>query len=523
MNINKIVTRLKEEDQDFEFYPTTDLMIDKINQDLKYGSILDIGCGNGETLMKLEASPKYGIEKSQILLDHANPDIIVLGRDFHNQQLIDKKIGNIFCNPPYSEFKTWMIKIIKESNCDHIYFIVPKRWRNDQEINDIIKRRNLSDHSLGCFNFFDAPRKARAEVEIVKLSFNRSSSYKDPFDLFFEETFKFNIKENEKIYFSDKVKKHINNALIKGDDVIKTLEQCYNIDLQNLLNNYRKLEDLDHEIFIELDINLTNIKKALKLKIENLKTIYWQELFEKLDKLTDRLTYNNRDYISSKIINIVDFNLDNIYSIVIWAIKNTNKYIDKQLVDLFYDLTDQKNIRNYKSNQKTWQSENWRYIQSKKEHSHYILDYRIILQGHSGNIRSDYDGVPYPEGELNNCYYSGSSAAYRILNDIRICARNLGIIFDPIPTTDWEYGKARILRGANMKIFATVKLFKNGNIHIKFNQEFIKKLNIEVARLKKWINSPKDAEQEMDNITEFEANHYYDRVMKIEKNLKLLT
>jgi hypothetical protein len=80
MNINKIVTKLKEEDQDFEFYPTTDLMIDKINQDLQYGSILDIGCGSGQTLMKLKASPKYGIEKSQILLDHTNPDIIKSGK-----------------------------------------------------------------------------------------------------------------------------------------------------------------------------------------------------------------------------------------------------------------------------------------------------------------------------------------------------------------------------------------------------------------------------------------------------------
>jgi hypothetical protein len=55
------------------------------------------------------------------------------------------------------------------------------------------------------------------------------------------------------------------------------------------------------------------------------------------------------------------------------------------------------------------------------------------------------------------------------------------------------------------------------------NQEFIKKLNIEVSRLKKWINNPKDAQEEMHNITEFEANQYWDKVNKIEKNLKLLT
>lgn len=130
--------------------------------------------------------------------------------------------------------------------------------------------------------------------------------------------------------------------------------------------------------------------------------------------------------------------------------------------------------------------------------------------------------MPYPSGELNYCSYS-SNTAYRVLNDIRVCARNLGIIFDPIPTEGWENGKARILRGENMKIFATVKLFKNGNIHIKFNQEFIKKLNIEVSRLKKWINNPEDAQEEMHNITEFEANKYYNKVNKIEKNLKLLT
>ena len=75
----------------------------------------------------------------------------------------------------------------------------------------------------------------------------------------------------------------------------------------------------------------------------------------------------NRDYISSKIINITDFNLENIYSIIIWAIKNANQYIDNQLVDLFYELTSEKNIKNYKSNQKTWENQDWRWNNMKSK------------------------------------------------------------------------------------------------------------------------------------------------------------
>jgi len=67
-----------------------------------------------------------------------------------------------------------------------------------------------------------------------------------------------------------------------------------------------------------------------------------------------------------------------------------------------------------------------------------------------------------------------------------------------------------------------VKLFKNGNIHIKFDQEFIKKLNIEVGRIKKWIHTPKEASEEI-NISEFESNKYFNSSIKIKKNLKLLT
>ena len=42
-----------------------------------------------------------------------------------------------------------------------------------------------------------------------------------------------------------------------------------------------------------------------------------------------------------------------------------------------------------------------------------------------------------------------------------------------------------------------VRAFKNGNLHIKFNPMFICRLNVEFGRLKGWLKSPKEAEQEM--------------------------
>ncbi len=39
--------------------------------------------------------------------------------------------------------------------------------------------------------------------------------------------------------------------------------------------------------------------------------------------------------------------------------------------------------------------------------------------------------------------------------------------------------------------------YKNENIHLKFNQEFMKKLNVEAARLNKWIKTPFEASDEI--------------------------
>lgn len=52
MPIRQLVAEIKSEDQDFEFYPTTDAIISALKRDMRSvdcprGSVLDIGAGNG--------------------------------------------------------------------------------------------------------------------------------------------------------------------------------------------------------------------------------------------------------------------------------------------------------------------------------------------------------------------------------------------------------------------------------------------------------------------------------------------
>ena len=45
-------------------------------------------------------------------------------------------------------------------------------------------------------------------------------------------------------------------------------------------------------------------------------------------------------------------------------------------------------------------------------------------------------------------------------------------------------------------VFMEYKAYKNGNMHVKFNQEFTKALNVEVARLLGWIKTKEDITNE---------------------------
>ena len=205
MSINALIEELKENEQDFEFYPTSKEMLEVIKENLQYirecNSVLDIGCGTCNFKKYIPGYEYFVIEKSKILLEKLDAETIVLGTDFHSTLLIDKKVDVIFCNPPYSEYAEWAKKIIWDGNCKYIYLIIPQRWKQNEEINKCIEALNARVEVLGSFDFLNAERSARAKIDIVKIDkrryfqhYGRNDELEDinamAFDKWFDNEFK---------------------------------------------------------------------------------------------------------------------------------------------------------------------------------------------------------------------------------------------------------------------------------------------------------------------------------------------
>lgn len=50
----------------------------------------------------------------------------------------------------------------------------------------------------------------------------------------------------------------------------------------------------------------------------------------------------------------IDFTESNALAITAWAIKNANRYYDRQSITMFWGMVNQANVTMYKSNLRTW-------------------------------------------------------------------------------------------------------------------------------------------------------------------------
>lgn len=540
----KLVEDLKNANQDFEFYPTIKEMIrciishhPKRNfEGAHLGNVLDIGCGtcnfkkfakeiDRELVTDRYNTPRtlgnyYVIEKSQLLIEKLEKDVIVLGTDFNTTTLIDKPVDTIFCNPPYSDFENWTVKILKESAAKYIYLVIPQRWKKSPAIQDAIAKYVNNERYdrvkncfvpyepqvLGSFSFLDAERSARAKVDILLIDKSDYRNKESAWDTFFEENFPM---EGNNSFNFDEINKELKNELATGKDKIEILVNGYNNALNNLLTNFKALSQMDSGLLEQIGVSKDSVKKSLQSKIENLKILYWDAALNCLDDITKRLTVESRNNLMErfKMTKSAEFTAEGIYSFLCWIIKNANDYTDKQLTEFFFHISDPKNVSMYKSNQKLFVQESYKYYCG--EVDKYTLDYRII---------TTTSKLPY---DRNNYYgfWRDDNLKQRYgarINDVCVIARTLGFAKGQIQWPE-DYGKKGVVyMDDNKTVLFEFKIYMNDNVHLKFNVEFMKAFNVTVAKLLGWINSKEDIKREFTAEMAKGAEKYFDINNKLE-------
>lgn len=515
-----LLSAVQEADQDFEWYPTTSRMVEVVSRHLDKGasSLLDIGAGDGRVLHQLAQgfiSPPslYAIEKSTVLIQAQPSDIIPIGTDLFEQNLTSLPIDYIFCNPPYSDFETWTSFIIESGYARRAYLILPTRWKDSPLIFSSLKKRGATSRILHTDSFLDAPRKARAIIDIVEVSYPKDrwgNKPLDPFDTWFDQNVGiFEEEEKSEDYEATHARENQELARIRSLSSITEMVAAYQEEYARMEANYRAIFSLDYSLLKELGVNKENVREGIKKKMAGLKGKYWEVLFQRLDTITNRLSTSTKQQFLERLLsrNILAFTEGNAYSIVIWAIKNANLYFDQQTTQLFLDLSTFEGVGNYKSNVRTWKEEDWRFSRRYREDeysrpSHYALDYRIVLEKYRAiGGSSSWD---YPSGLSKGCH--------EIISDIIAVLFNLGFPASSPSSMnrDWSAGEWQnwYRTGHPDEILFQVKGYKNGNLHLRFHPQAIKALNVEAGRLLGWLKEPRDVVREL-RYSEEEAKEMY--------------
>lgn len=494
--------------EDFEWYPTTDRMIDVVAASLPVGtrSIMDIGAGDGRVLVKLAERrgtdvQLLAIEKSPILIQSHPENITPVGTDLFEQNLSCLPVDVIFCNPPYSQFALWASVIVETGHARKAFLIIPRRWADDESISAALARRKATARVIHSDHFHDAVRSARAVVDIVEISYPVKESYGyrsdellDPFDEWFDQNISTFDQESGDDWRSGEDRKQQELARIRRLETIRDMVDAYNEEYARMEENYRAIFRLDYALLKELGVKKDAVRDGIKTKMAGLKSKYWHILFERLDTITKRLSAATKARFLEKLTGraALAFTENNAYAIVLWAIKNANRYFNEQTVQLFRDLSTFDGVLNYKSNQRAWEKHGWRYRAD--EHSHYALDYRFVVE----RYRALYDGKEWssPYDYPANLY----KAAHETIGDVIAVLYNLGFqaAGESTHNRTWTSGSWQDwhLSGTTEVLFQ-VKAFKNGNIHFRFRPDAIKALNVEAGRLLGWLHNAADVQEEL--------------------------
>lgn len=508
------IPELKEAGEDFEFYPTTAEIIAAVRRDLKAyneesfyssrlnGSLLDIGAGNGKVLLAFadDFHELFAIEKSHLLCQALPEQVLIIGTDFHAQSLATKSVDAIFCNPPYKEYEDWTVKVIREGACQVAYLVIPQRWEASQRIADALRFRDATAKVVGSFDFLNAEdRAARAKVNLIRVTFQHDKE--DAFSRLFNEllpNLSKNLKKEDYTREGDGERKERFGQLTVGETYPAALVALHDEEMERTQRNYHFIGELDPAILKEFDISVARVRECFRKRLSGIRMAYWKELFANLDSITSRLTRRSAARVLDRLQahTEIDFTLDNILAVIIWVIKVSNSCLNDQITQTFDEMVQKANVHYYKSNERTFTEDRWRYNSNERTSSHFKLDYRIVTTWHGG-VKPSYEG---------SSRIRLAETAADFLADLITVGRSFGFIPDRTDLLSY-HGREQWIPGdpvdfrciykGTFMTFMEVKGFKNGNLHVRFHPDFMLALNTENGRLRGWVKSAKEAAEEI--------------------------
>jgi hypothetical protein len=297
--------------------------------------------------------------------------VFVIGRDFFKTTLIDKRYSVIFSNPPYSAYVPWVKKLFDEANFGVMYLVLPARWETGVGKHPIFETHEA--RKIGEFDFTHADRAARARVHLVRVN-PKPRKVEDryrgqPAGAHIEYG-----KEGDPDSFERWMENHIGNFKEEAPELEEAKElklkhgtaedliENYNYDMASLLEAFKALGKLPYRVIEALGMDRRSVLETIRENIKTLKNRYWHFAFDRISAINSRLTHKTRSRMLNQMeeFNTLDFNEDNLYSIIVWVIKHFNEYTGEQILSVFDQLTSQDCVKAYKSNAH-WTSDDWRY------------------------------------------------------------------------------------------------------------------------------------------------------------------
>ncbi len=350
---------------------------------------------------------------------------------------------------------------------------------------------------LGSFDFLGGERSARVNVDVIKIKLKESKSpiYESISELFKDS----NLPKAEKRTIHN-IERDFENKLVNlnGKDYATYLYDEYCKERESLSSSLVEiskvsLESLKNIFKLSLEDIISNFEQTNKEVIRK----YWQLILNKVCTVQKRLTSKNKNTMLEQVIDTnLDFNLSNIYYIIEQVIKVANDKINEQTLELYNEFLKDSPTEKYKSNQRVFVEE-----KELKDEKIKLTPRIIFVLGHWHEpFETNYSREKVIMQNL-------SRRTSEKISDLLIVINNLGYENNFDINQGWERGKSKLIlgkfNGVDIQIME-IKIFLNGNIHIKLNKDILTKFNIIKGILEGWVKNTSEIVEEFD-VTEEEA------------------